>query len=491
MISLIPIGLVLILALKTKNIYFSLVFGIFTALFIYLGFNPFNTVVEFTKVVGDVSIGYIDILLYVSLIGIFIHLINSSGAPHAFANKIINKLHTKKQTVLVSTLLGLICFVDDYFSLLTVDSIMSPIADKTKVSREKLAYIADATAGPVCLITPMSSWAGLIVASLPATSKIDGYALYLKTIPYNVYAWLTLAFIVILTFLGIDFGRMKKLEKEHKLPKEVQDPDKVISTKAKPMDLIVPIIISVVTTILCFLYSGGFFSGASLTQAFADCNSLACLNAGMILTLLTMAILYIPRKVLSPRNFIDSITDGFQFISPALLILILAWSFSRSCGMDYLNFTGWVANLITNSHLSFTFLPPILFITCFILTLSSGSSWTAMGLLIPLASLLFNDTVSPLMVLSTAAILAGGAAGDHLGPLNDTTVLSATFAQADYPAHVVSQLQYGLIVVVITAISFLISGVTGILWLGGLIGLLLTALVLVSIKLIQKRRCIQ
>lgn len=485
MIALIPIILVLILAIRTKDIYFSLLIGIFTALFIFTGFNPFTTVTTFTKVLSDVTSGYIDILLYVALIGLFIYLIEASGAPHAFAEKLINKLKTKKQTIIVSTLLGILCFVDDYFSLLVVDSVMSPIADKNGMSREKLAYIADATAGPICLITPMSSWVGLIAASLPLTSQIDGYALYIKTIPFNLYAWLTLVFIFVLAFMKIDFGRMKKLEAKVG-DKEMKK--STIITKAKPKDLILPIIISVIATILCFLYSGGFFSGASLTQAFADCNSLASLNAGMIITLLSMAVLYIPRKILTPKKFVESITEGFKFISPALLILLLAWSFSMSCGMDYLNFTGWVADLITNSHLSFVFLPALLFISCFILTLSSGSSWTAMGLLIPLASLLFNDTVSPLMILSTAAILSGGAAGDHLGPLNDTTVLSATFAQANYPAHVVSQLHYGLIVVAISFIGFLIAGISGLYWTGILFGLVTIPLILFIIKHRQLRR---
>lgn len=485
MIALIPIILVLILAIRTKDAYFPLLIGIFTALFIFVGFNPFATVTEFIKVLSYVTSGYIDVLLYTVLIGLFIYLIEASGAPQAFTERMINKLKTKKQTILIATLLGVICFVDDYFSLMTVESIMAPVADKTKMSREKLAYIADATAGPICLITPMSSWVGLIAASLPAASHIDGYALYLKTIPLNIYAWLTLLFILVLTFLGIDFGRMKKLEDNQDLKVKSRV---IISTKAKPIDLLLPLIISVIATIGCFLYSGGFFSGASLTKAFTDCDSLASLNAGMIITLLSMAIMYIPRKILTPKKFIESITEGFKLISSTVLILLLVWSFSRLCGMDYLNFTGWVADLITNSHLSFTLLPALLFLSCFILTLSSGSSWTAIGLLIPLASILFNDTISSLMILSTAAILAGGAAGDHLGPLNDTTVMSSTFAQADYPSHVVSQLPYGLIVFIISFIGYLIAGISGLYWIGILFGLVTIPLILFIIKHRQLRR---
>lgn len=494
MLALIPIILVLILSLKTKNIYFALVLGIISALFIFCGFDPLLTLEEFINVFAQNASDNMDILIYVSFLGMFIYLINSSGAAHYFASKVINKLKTKRQTTIVAMLLGIMCFLDDYFNCLTVNTVMKPIADRNGMSREKLAYIVDATASPICVLTPISSWAGLVGASLPAISAINGFGLYVKTIPFNFYPILTIVFITALAYFNFDFGRMKKLEDKAEQRNKTKYLNNTISqqveinTRARTFDLISPIIVLTLVTSLMMVFTGGLFEGKSITEAFMNCEAVKSLASGTFITILYMAALYLPRKVMKPKEFLDGITNGFEFISTSILILLLAWVFSTVCGSDYLNFTGWVADLINSSQMSFALVPFILFIVCFLVTMATGVSWAAIALLIPLASILFNDTVSPLMILSTAAIISGGAAGDHIGPLSDTTILSATISEANYTEHVISQFQYGIIVVIISSLGYLISGISGLYWLGLIFGLVLTPLVLFIIKHMQIKR---
>lgn len=493
MLALIPIILVLVLSLKTKNIYFALILGIISALFIHCGFNPLDTINEFIKVFAQNASDNMNILVYVSLLGMFIYLINTSGAAHYFAFKVINKLKTKKQTMIVAMLIGILCFLDDYFNCLTVNTVMKPISDKNGMSREKLAYIVDATASPICVLTPISSWAGLVGASLPALSTINGFSLYVKTIPFNIYPILTIIFILSLAYLNFDFGLMKRLEDKaeaRKLPNNLVSTtiNNVQGFKAKTFDLISPIIVLTVTTSFMMLLTGGIFDGKSITEAFMNCEAVTSLASGTFITIVFMALIYIPRKIMTPSKFIDGITKGFEFISTSILILLLAWVFSTVCGSDYLNFTGFVGDFIKDSNMAFTLVPCILFIVCFLVTLATGVSWAAIGLLIPLSSILFNDTVSPLMILSTAAIISGGAAGDHIGPLSDTTILSATISEANYTNHVVSQFQYGIIVVIISFLCYLLSGISGLYYLGLIVGIIVTPLTLFIIKHIQLKR---
>lgn len=490
MLALIPIILVLILSLKTKNLYFALIVGIISALLIFTGFNPVNTMTEMINVFASNANENMDLLLFVAFLGIFVHLVNKSGVSHYFASKAILKLKTRRQTVLTAMALGILCFIDDYFNCLTVNTIMGPIFDKQGMSREKLAYVVDATAAPVCELIPISSWAGLVGACLPAMSNINGFGVYIKTIPINFYPILTLLFITSIALMNFDFGRMKKLEDKARMKQVtiISEDKENYNPHARLKDLFLPIIFMSVTAVFMMLYTGGFFSGNTLTEAFVNCSAMTSCALASIVTVIFMGLLYIPRKVMSFRDFIDEALKGFEGISTAILILLLAWVFATVCGEEYLNFTGFAANIINSMNVPMVILPAVLFLATFIMTICVGVSWTAIALMIPLAVVLFNDTATPLMVLTTAAIISGGAAGDHIGPTSDTTTLSASIAKADLLEHIISQFQYGIIVVIISFLGYLIAGISGLYWLGLLFGIILVPLILFIIKHIQLRR---
>lgn len=489
MLALIPILLVLIICLRTKNIYFSLMIGILTGLLIHARFNILTTLNNLINVFAQNVSENMNMILFVAFLGIFVHLISISGVSQYFATRAIIKLKTKRQTVLVSMALGILCFIDDYFNCLTVNTVMKPIADKNGMSREKLAYIVDATAAPVCELVPISSWAGLVGASLPALSNLNGFSLYIKTIPINFYPILTLLFISLLAYLNFDFGRMKKLEDKASKKKvsesKIKNELKVTNPNARIKDLILPIVFMSVVTVFFMLWTGGFFTHYNISEAFMNCEAVNSCVAGSLIALGFMALLYLPRKVITFKQYLDGLTDGFEYISTAILILVLAWTFSTVCGSDYLNFTGYVVNLINSFNISCNLIPFILFIATFILTLCVGVSWTAIALMVPIATVLFNDTETPLLILTIAAVISGGAAGDHIGPISDTTILSARIAGADLLEHIISQFQYGIIVVIIAALGYLIAGVVGLYWLGLLFGTASVILVLCFIKKMQ------
>lgn len=482
MLALIPILITVLLSWRTKNIFFSLIIGIFSGALIYSHGHLFNAFIAFIDVFATNAMDNMNILIYVSFLGMFIYLVNKSRVAAILATKALKKVKTKKHATILTSLLGVVLFIDDYFNCLTVNTAMKPITDKHKISREKLAYLVDATASPMCVLTPISSWAGLVGASLPALSSLNGFELYISTIPFNLYPIMTILFIIILALLNFDFGRMKVLEERAQLRTDISESLDISGVKAKISDLVIPIIILVLSTLSLMLYSGGLFSGNSLIEAFMNCDAVTSLAMGCAFTVVIMALLYIPRKIVTKAEFLDGVTEGFEFMSTALLMLLLAWSFSTICGSDYLNFTGFVSDLILNNDISFILLPFILFILCFGVTLATGVSWAAIGLMIPIVVTLFGDNMTPLMVLSTAAVISGGAAGDHIGPLSDTTILSAKISGADFMQHVVSQFQYGIIVFLICSIGYLVAGLTGHYLLGFGLCAIMIPLTLIGIK---------
>lgn len=385
----------------------------------------------------------------------------------------LKKLKTKKQALLATMALGIIIFIDDYFNCLTVGTVMRPITDKHGVSREKLAYIIDSTAAPICIIAPISSWAAAVSSSLPDGSQIDGFKLFMKTIFCNYYSWFSLVLILVTTLFAVDFGKMKKYEYEAEKQEKSKEPGKAEKkqSRGQVIDLILPVLGIIVFSIISMLYTGGFFEGGiSVGDAFANCDAITGLAMGALYTVAFLAVLYLPRKVVTPKQFLDALVEGFKNMVPASLILIFAWTLSGICGGDYLNAGGFVASVVEKYNISFALMPAIFFVVALLLAFSTGTSWGTFAILLPITVSVFSDQMTSLMIMTTAAVLGGSVCGDHLSPISDTTILSSTGAGCDHIKHVETQMQYGLLVAGVTFIMYLVSGMLDGQWIGFVLG---------------------
>ncbi|MGI6501365.1 MAG: Na+/H+ antiporter NhaC family protein [Anaerostipes sp.] len=462
--ALLPPILAIIISLITKEVNLSLLVGILVGAGLYCGFNPFTTLTTTYDVMSTRVYGNLGVLYFIILLGMIVHLMNLSGATHEYAKWASKKLKTKRQTLLATMFLGIIIFVDDYFNCLTVGTVMRPITDRNKVSREKLAYIIDSTAAPVCIIAPISSWAAAVSSSLPEGSSIDGFQLFMKSIFCNYYSWFSLIMVFLVIVFTVDFGKMKKYEKAAMQGTYIYTKDTVEeteNTKGKVIDLILPVVAIIVFSIISMLYTGEFFDGGiSLGDAFANCNAITGLAMGAGYTVIFVALLYIPRKIVTPKQFLDGLVEGFIHMVPATLILTFAWTLSGICGADYLNAGGFVADLVSKYNISLILMPAIFFIIALLLAFSTGTSWGTFATLLPITVSVFNDVESSLMVMTTAAVLGGSVCGDHISPISDTTILSSTGAGCEHINHVSTQLQYGVIVAIVTVIAYLISAIT-------------------------------
>jgi len=380
-------------------------------------------------------------------------------------------------------------FVDDYFNCLTVGTVMRPVTDKYSISRAKLAYIIDATAAPVCIIAPISSWAAAVGSSLPESSTLDGFSLFLKTIPLNLYALLTLAFLIWLMAADFDFGPMKKYELAHKDDDlSLIEETHVVAGSGKVYDLILPISVLIVLCIAGMLYTGGILEGANIVEAFANCDSSTALVLGSFFTLLFTFVLYIPRKVLSFGQFCEAFTEGFKAMVPAILILTLAWTLSGVCREEYLNIGGFVSSVVKAESTIGMFMPAVFFLIALGLAFATGTSWGTFSILIPIAIAVFGDAPSTMLIMTVAACLSGAVCGDHISPISDTTILASAGAQCNHIDHVSTQMPYALMIAAISFVGFLVGGVTGndILALG--VGVVLLVLTVAVITARQKKK---
>lgn len=486
--SLIPPILAIVVSLITKEVNLSLLVGIIAGAGLYCDFNPFTTVTTTFDIGAKKVEGNFGVLIFIILLGMVVYLMNLSGATHEYAKWASRRLRTKKQSLVATTLLGIIIFVDDYFNCLTVGTVMRPITDRNKVSREKLAYIIDSTAAPVCMVAPISSWAAAVSSSLPDGSKIDGFQLFLRTIPYNFYTWFSLAMIFFTTFLATDFGKMRKYEKacengEYKY--EEMEETKVESNETgKVVDLILPIVFLIGASIVSMLYTGGLFKGGvSIASAFANCDAIIGLAMGAAYTVVFLAILYLPRRIVTPKQYLDGLVKGFINMVPASLILTFAWTLSGVCGADYLNAGGFVAHVVEAHHMNLHFMPAVFFIVALLLAFSTGTSWGTFAIMLPITTAVFGDRMTSLTVITTAAVLGGSVCGDHVSPISDTTILSSTGAQCNHLNHVSSQLQYGAVAALVTFCCYLFTG-----WFNNAVfGLLLgVSLIFIFILLVKK-----
>lgn len=491
--ALVPPLVAIVLALITKEVYVSLFVGIVAGGLFYANFNPGKAVAAITTVliekVGDSwNAG---ILIFLVMLGIIVALMNKAGGSAAYGAWASKRIKTKTGALLSTIALGIIIFVDDYFNCLTVGSVMQPVTDKHKISRAKLAYVIDATAAPVCIIAPISSWAAAVTSS--TTGDVDGFALFIRAIPYNFYALLTIFFMVIITLMKFDYGPMKAYETMAekgdllggKKDEYGMDPEPP-STKGKVYDLILPILVLIGACVTCMLYTGGFFSGESFVSAFANCDPSVGLPLGSLIALIFVFLLYIPRKVISFRQFADSLPEGFRQMVPALLILAFAWTLGGFCS-DYLGAGDFVGNMVAGNAAAGALLPGIMFLIALGLAFATGTSWGTFAILIPIAQAVFPGQTSEILVITISAVLAGAVCGDHCSPISDTTIMASTGARVNHIIHVSSQMPYAMTVAAISFVCFLLAGLIQSAWVVLPIGFVLTFAALLAAKRMQQK----
>lgn len=478
--SLLPPIIAIVLALITKEVYSSLLIGILAGAFLFVGANPISAV-ETTFEIMSTKIGEnAYILIFLVLLGILVALITKSGASRAYGNWATQAIKSQRGALLSTTCLGALIFVDDYFNCLTVGTVMRPVTDKYKITRAKLAYIIDATAAPVCIIAPISSWAAAVSSSLPPNSGIDGFSLFLQTIPFNLYALLTILFMLFIIFLGIDFSKMKAYELSAQTSETVDTESELpVIGKGHVIDLVLPIAFLIIACILGMLYTGGLFSGQGIgiVDAFANCSSAKSLVLGSFFTLIFTFLLYIPRKVLSFGDFCDSFTQGFKAMTPAIMILCLAWTLSGVCSDSYLNIGGFVSSVISVDSAIGMFLPALFFLISLGLAFATGTSWGTFGILIPIAVAIFGSG-NQMLIVTVAATLSGAVCGDHISPISDTTILASAGAQCKHIDHVSTQIPYALLVCACCFVGFLVAGICQNGWIGLAVGFIMESVVM-------------
>lgn len=498
--ALVPAIVAIALALLTKEVYISLLIGILSGALFFTNFHLLDSIDTTFQIMSQKVGENTNILVFLVLLGMLVALMKKSGASRAYGEWASASIKTKRGASFATMGLGSLIFVDDYFNCLTVGTVMRPVTDRHRISRAKLAYIIDATAAPICIIAPISSWAAAVGSSLPEGSAVDGFSLFLQTIPFNLYALLTIVMVVFLLACNFDFGRMKKYEEKHQ--KEFEEKQKAREQivqehspkKGRVFDLVVPIAVLILLCILAMLYTGGILEGKSVVEAFANCNSSLSLVYGSFFTILFVFVLYIPRRVITFHQFAESITEGFQAMVPAILILTLAWTLSGVCGADYLNAGGFVSQLVDGSALAQSILPAVFFLVSAFLAFATGTSWGTFGILIPIAVAIFGADGSQMqmLVLTVSAILAGAVCGDHMSPISDTTILSSTGADCNHIEHVSTQIPYALLVAACCFAGYLLAGVTqngwlGLLFSGALLLVILTVLYRRSLSLKKKQ----
>lgn len=488
--SILPPVIAIALALLTKEVYISLFIGILSGALLYTGFQPLPSLETIFSIIGTKVGDNSDIIVFLVMLGMLVSLMNKSGASVAYGNWAAEKISTKRGALAATSALGVLIFVDDYFNCLTVGTVMSPVTDKKKITRAKLAYIIDATAAPVCIIAPISSWAAAVSSSLPEASAIDGFNLFLRTIPYNLYALLTIAMIIFLIATNFDFGAMKKYEKEHEgdVLEKIKTDGASKNTNGKICDLIVPLAGLIIFCVMAMLYTGGLFSGdgIGIIEAFGDCSAALSLAIGAFFALILTFVWYLPRKIITFTEFAASFAEGFKAMVPAILILTFAWSLSGICGEGYLNIGGYVSTLVQNNPVAIGMMPAIFFLVALGLAFATGTSWGTFGILIPIVVAVFGAD-SELMVITVAAVLSGAVCGDHCSPISDTTILSSTGADCNHIDHVSTQMPYALLVAGVSFVGYLVSGITQNGWIGLIVGIVVLLAILFAILAKDKK----
>ena len=487
--SLIPPIVAIALALITKEVYLSLLIGIMSGAFLFTGPNPLHAVETMIAIMGEKIGGNVNILLFLAFLGIVVALITKSGASKAYGEWASHAIRTKKGALFATMFLGMLIFVDDYFNCLTVGTVMRPVTDKHKITRAKLAYIIDATAAPICIIAPISSWAAAVGSSLPEDSGVDGFSLFLHTIPFNLYALLTICFMLFLVAGDFDFAAMKRYEEQvKKTGKEttVEAEAMEISGNGTVIDLILPILVLIAFCVSGMLYTGGILDGVGLVEAFANCDSALSLVLGSFFTLVFIFVFYMIRRVIRFNEFCESFTIGVKAMIPAIMILCLAWTLSGICSADYLNIGGYVKEVVGGNALVGSLMPALMFVIAAGLAFSTGTSWGTFGILLPIAFAVVGAENMNGLTIVTASILAGAVCGDHVSPISDTTILASAGAQCHHINHVSTQIPYVLCVAACCFLGYLAAGFTANGWVGTGVGFV--ALIVVLVILDRKNK---
>ena len=468
--SLLPPVIAIVLALNTKEVYTSLLVGIASGALLYANGNlelALNTLF-FNEDGGMITklsdSGNVGILAFLVMLGILVALMNKAGGSAAFGRWASTHIHSRAGAQFATLMLGVMIFVDDYFNCLTVGSVMRPVTDRQKVSRAKLAYLIDSTAAPICIIAPVSSWAAAVTSSVPAGSGINGFTMFLRTIPYNYYAVMTVVMSLFLIFTGAEFGPMK-LNEDNAQNGDLfttadrpygDDVDDGTDTCGHVADLLAPVLVLIVACIFGMIYTGGFFEGVDFVTAFADCNASAGLVLGSSIALLFTFIFYRVRNVMTFQDFAACIPEGFKAMVSPMLILTLAWTLSGMTGL--LGAKYYVANLLGNSAAALQYmLPVIIFMVAVFLAFATGTSWGTFSILIPIVCHAFPD--GEMLVISIAACLSGAVCGDHCSPISDTTIMASAGAHCSHVNHVSTQLPYAITAAACAAVCYVITGI--------------------------------
>ena len=491
--ALIPPLLAIILAFITKEVYSSLFIGVAVGALLYSGFHPWDSFVNFFEIMKNSM--NLNILIFDVLLGMIIVLMAKSGGSAAYGKWAGTKIRTKRSALLATMGLGVLIFVDDYFNCLTVGSVMRPVTDQQKVSRAKLAYIIDATAAPVCIIAPISSWAAAVNSYVPADAGISGFQLFLRTIPYNLYAILTLVMVFFICFTGFDFGLMKKHEdnaaKGDLFTSGGDEFEQVSEDEVNPggkvMDLVLPVAVLIVSAVGAMIYTGYLGGAKDIITAFSGCDAETSLIFATMVTIFFMMLLYLPRKVVNFKGFMESLIEGFKLMIPAITILIFAWSL-KGIG-DAMGLAEFVGSIVGENASASIFIPVVLFAVAIFLSFSTGTSWGTFAILVPIATGMFaGNTSLEMMIISVSAVLAGAVCGDHISPISDTTVMSSAGAQSNHLNHVSTQMQYAVIVAGVCMIGYIIAALTKMWWLTLGISLLILLAILMGMKIVLSKR---
>lgn len=491
--ALVPPIVAIVLALITKEVYSSLFIGILVGGLFYSNFSFEGTVTHifndgFVSVLSDsYNVG---ILIFLVILGAMVSLMNRGGGSAAFGHFAKEKIKTRTGAQLATIALGVLIFIDDYFNCLTVGSVMKPVTDEHKVSRAKLAYLIDATAAPICIIAPISSWAAAVSGFVEGE---DGFSIFIKAIPYNYYALLTIIMMIALVLLKVDFGSMKTHE-ANALKGDLfttsnqaagNEDTAPVNSKGKVIDLVIPIITLIICCVIGMIYTGGFFAGENFVTAFSNSDASVGLALGSIFAMIITIVIYLIRRVLTFSECMECLPAGFKAMVPAILILTFAWTLKAMT--DSLGAAVFVASAMEQSATGLmNFLPAIIFLVGCFLAFSTGTSWGTFGILIPIVVAVFANSNPQLMIISISACMAGAVCGDHCSPISDTTIMASAGAQCNHVNHVTTQLPYALLAAGISFFTYLVAGFVQNPWVPLPIGIILLLLCLFGIKANQK-----
>lgn len=503
--SLFPPVIAIGLALITKEVYSSLFVGILSGGIIYAaasgtGFEgTFKAVVQ-DGLITNLSNAYnVGILVFLVVLGIIVVLMNKAGGSRAYGEWAAAHIKSRRGVALSTFFLGVLIFVDDYFNCLTVGSVMRPITDKHNISRSKLAYLIDSTAAPICIIAPISSWAAAVSGTVEG---VNGISLFINTIPYNLYAFLTILMVIFISISDTDYGPMKIHEDNAKNGDIFTTKNNTYEQDAQPVtergrviDLILPVAVLIVFCVVGMIYTGGFFSGTDFVTAFANCDAAYGLSLGSISALIVIIAYYMFRRVLKFNECMDSIAAGFKQMVPAILILTFAWTLKTMT--NHLEAGAFVSGVVQGATALSVLLPVILFVVAIGLAFATGTSWGTFGILIPIVTSVFEaelanvsqtGEIPSMVIICISACLAGAVCGDHCSPISDTTIMASTGAQCDHVNHVSTQLPYALTVAAVCVVGYLLSGFVHNVFIVLGFSLALMLAVLFAIRFFVKRK---